>query len=75
LTAFGASVFATAGAGTLVAAGVGAEPNCTDGVADADESSLYSHAALIVGARPKTANAVNTNTLFMASSSQGELPE
>jgi hypothetical protein len=67
--AFGASAFATVGAGTLLAAGGDANPSCAGAAADADESSLYSHAEPIAGTRPKIANAVAANTRFMVTSS------
>jgi hypothetical protein len=65
---FAVSAFATAGAGTLLAAGGDANPSCEDGAADAVESSLYSHAVPIAGIMPKIANAVATNTRFMIAS-------
>jgi hypothetical protein len=66
--AFGARAFATLGAGTLLAAGGDANPSCAGAAADADESSLYSHAEPIAGTRPKIANAVAANTRFMVTS-------
>jgi len=68
-TALGVSAFATVGAGTFDAAGVDAEAICSTGVADADEASLYSHAAPIAGASPNRASAIAVNTVFMNLSS------
>jgi hypothetical protein len=67
--AFGAGIFATVAAGTMVATGAGARPTWTGAVADADAASLYSHAAPIAGARLNTVNAAAANALFMADSS------
>jgi hypothetical protein len=65
--AFGASTGAFVGA--LLTAGAGVEASCAGGVAEADASSMYSHAVPIAGANPKTAIVLAANSRFMIASS------